>query len=122
MPSMRVPHRLGPEKYSRPARAGPKGVIQSIARPEEAHTVAGAAHIANEFCCNCFEAGEIANRCPGNNSSLPMLYETEDAVTLSREPERDPRIENLIRGRVPPEAEYQLPRAFVSVLGRLQDE
>jgi hypothetical protein len=62
----------------------------------------------------------IANRRAGDHARPVMPDEANDAVTRAREPQLDPRIENLVRRRIPPKWEYQLSRALVSVVGSWQ--
>ena len=65
---------------------------------------------ANEFSRPRLEPLDSANRRAGHHQGATVANGADDAVSRVRKPQLDAGIENLIRGRIPPELEHQRAR------------
>jgi hypothetical protein len=69
--------------------------------------------VGYEFSRDSIESSQIANwRSPYDEDAF-VSDKPDDAISGAREPQLDPRIQNLVRGRVPSETKNEIARSLV---------
>ncbi len=111
-PSPRIPARLRSEADG-PARAvATQYLLEALPCPEVAHAVALALRGHRELARDITQSLCRADGRTRDHAHAIPAHIADHRIAARREPERDPRIENLIRGGIPPMAQHELARSL----------
>ena len=101
------------EQHPRPGGIVGVPVVEPLPRPEVADAFAPGVRCRHEFRCNRVESAAVADRCSSHYHDAAVPHKPYNAVAGAREPQLDPRIQYLVRSRVPPESKYEGPRPLM---------
>jgi hypothetical protein len=102
---------LRSQENARPRGIVAISIVEASARAEVADALAATVSVTHKFRGHVVQSRQVADRRASHHQNGPVSHESNNAITAAREPELDPRIQDLVRRRVPPEPKNEIARA-----------